>query len=351
MLLYIHIPFCDSKCHYCSFNSYINKTSLIKTYIQAICKQFIFEIERFDIKEKEIETVFIGGGTPSVIPAMEYKIFFDLINKYLKNDIEITIEANPNSANLDWIKDIKKLGVNRISFGVQSFDEEKLKYLGRSHSGKDAINAINNAKMAGFENISIDLIHGTKIDNKKLLENDLRIAFSTSINHISTYHLSIEKGTLFYKIKEQTKEDIDEQIWFYDEIKKRGFAQYEISNFGKYHSIHNLGYWSHKDYIGLGAGAVGFLKNKRFYHHETIEKYIKEPLFWKEEKLSEDNIKTEKIFLGLRSNIGIKKDILNTKEMEKIKILINENKIKLENEIIFNNNYLLSDEIALFILS
>ncbi len=351
MLLYIHIPFCDSKCHYCSFNSYINKTSLIKTYIQAICKQFIFEIERFDIKEKEIETVFIGGGTPSVIPAMEYKIFFDLINKYLKNDIEITIEANPNSANLDWIKDIKKLGVNRISFGVQSFDEEKLKYLGRSHSGKDAINAINNAKMAGFENISIDLIHGTKIDNKKLLENDLRIAFSTSINHISTYYLSIEKGTLFYKIKEQTKEDIDEQIWFYDEIKKRGFAQYEISNFGKYRSIHNLGYWSYKNYIGLGAGAVGFLKNKRFYPHETIEKYIKEPLFWREEKLSDDNIKTEKIFLGLRSNIGVKKDILNNEEIKKIKILIDEDKIKLENETIFNNNYLLSDEIALFILS
>ncbi len=351
MLLYIHIPFCDSKCHYCSFNSYINKTSLIKKYIQAICKQFIFEIKRFDIKEKAIETVFIGGGTPSVIPAVEYKTFFDLINKYLKNDIEITIEANPNSANLNWIKDIKELGVNRISFGVQSFDEKKLKYLGRNHSGKDAINAINNAKTAGFENISLDLIHGTKIDNKKLLKNDLQIAFSTPINHISTYHLSIEKGTLFYKTKEQTKEDIDEQIWFYDKIKERGFTQYEISNFGKYHSIHNLGYWSYKDYIGLGAGAVGFLKNKRFYPHKTIEKYIQEPLFWKEEKLSDDNIKTEKIFLGLRSDIGINEDILNTKEIEKIKILIDEDKIKLENGIIFNNNYLLSDEIALFILS
>jgi oxygen-independent coproporphyrinogen-3 oxidase len=269
----------------------------------------------------------------------------------MAKNAEITTEANPNSASKYWLEQMKELGVNRVSFGVQSFDKDKLKYLGRNHSEEDAKNAIKNAYKAGIKNISLDLIHGCEHDNKKLLQNDLDIAFSLPINHISSYSLTIEKNTKFYKNNVKNKEVISEQKWFYNQIIKNGFTQYEISNFGKYRSIHNLGYWKHKDYIGIGAGAVGFLKNKRFYPHKNIEKYIKDPIFFNIENLNEKDLKMEKIFLGLRSIVGFNIDILNKNELKKIEILLDEGKIRHKNNIIFNNDYLLSDEIVLFILS
>ncbi len=351
MLLYIHIPFCDSKCHYCAFNSYVDKFNLKESYSIAILKQLEYELKRFKVQNNTIETLFLGGGTPSTMNAKLYKDLFVMLKPYLANNAEITTEANPNSANTIWIKEMKKLGVNRISFGVQSFDKEKLKYLGRNHSADEAKDAISNAYKIGIKNISLDLIHGCETDNKKLLQNDLNIAFSLPINHISSYSLTIEKNTDFYKKKVKNKESVNEQKWLYDQIVKRGFTQYEISNFGKYHSSHNLGYWEHKDYIGIGAGAVGFLKNKRFYPHKNIENYIKDPIFFNIEYLSKEDLKTEKIFLGLRSIVGFNIDILNKNELKKIKILLDEEKIRHKDNIIFNNNYLLSDEIALFILS
>ncbi|NPA73929.1 MAG: coproporphyrinogen III oxidase family protein [Epsilonproteobacteria bacterium] len=351
MLLYIHIPFCESKCYYCSFNSFAGKEGLKGDYAKALIKQFGYEKERFDIQKSSIDTVFIGGGTPSVFDEKYFQILFDEISPYLKKDAEITTEANPNSANPKWLKCLRESGVNRVSFGVQSFDDKKLRYLGRNHDSLSAKKAILNAFEAGFENISLDLIHGCETDDRKILKKDLDIAFGLPINHISTYHLSIEKGTRFYKNGFYAKNDIDEQRWFYQEIIDRGFRQYEISNFGKYISKHNLGYWRYEDYIGLGAGAVGFLKDRRFYPHKSVEKYIKEPCFFKEERLSAEDIKTEKVFLGLRSIAGFKESILNEKEKTKADILLSEKKIYKNEGVIFNKDYLLSDEIALFILS
>ena len=157
-LLYIHIPFCDSKCNYCAFNSYTNLNHLKKDYFNAIKKQFLTDTEKFNIKE--FETVFIGGGTPSVMSISFYEKLFKMLEPFLKNTKEITIESNPN-ASYKWLKNIKDLGINRISFGVQSFDDEKLKFLNRNHSAKLAIKTIQNAKKAGFENINLDIIYAT----------------------------------------------------------------------------------------------------------------------------------------------------------------------------------------------
>ncbi len=351
MLLYLHIPFCDSKCFYCAFNSYTNLHHLQNRYMSAICKQFEKEVDRSKITLNSIETLFIGGGTPSCINPKLYKPFFNLVKPYLQKEIEITSEANPNSATIKWLEGMRELGVNRISFGVQSFNEKKLKFLNRSHSKKEALKAIESAKKVGFNHISIDLIYGTKLDDKKLLISDLDTAFLLPIDHLSAYSLTIEKGTKFYKTPNVSKDDEDLAYWLVDKINQRGFKQYEISNFGEYQSKHNLGYWQYKDYLGIGSGAVGFLKDSRYYTNSDPERYILEPLYRTYEKLSQDDIICEKILLGFRSMIGVKRDILNATQIKRAEILCNEDKLILKDEIFYNPNYFLADELALYLLS
>jgi len=353
LLLYIHIPFCDSKCNYCAFNSYTNINHLKKIYYEAIKKQFLNDIEIFNIKE--FETIFIGGGTPSTMNAYFYEKLFNLLSPYIKNTKEITIESNPNTS-YEWLKTMKDLGINRISFGVQSFNNEKLKFLNRNHSSSQAIKSIENAKKAGFENINIDLIYSTAIDNKNLLENDLKTAFSLPINHISAYSLTIEKGTKWENDYSKRKDDEELEIWFIEKIKKN-FTQYEISNFGKA-CLHNLGYWEGKEYLGIGAGAVGFISEKckmkgekfRYYPEKNVYKYIENPTNYEYEKLSAEDIKKEKIFLGLRSIVGFEENILNEKEKERVNFLISEKKLYKKENKIYNLNFLLADALSAFII-
>jgi len=351
MLLYIHIPFCDSKCHYCAFNSYVDKFHLKKDYMEALKIQLDFELKRFKATKNSIETLFIGGGTPSTVEPKLYEKIFKTLKPYINPHAEITIEANPNSASKEWLECVFELGINRISFGVQSFDEQKLKTLNRNHSPQQAKNAILNAEKIGFENISLDIIYGVLCDTKQLLENDIKTAVNLPINHLSAYALSIEKETIFEKKPQMANENTDTTRWFFDKIKSHGFNQYEISNFGYYQSKHNLGYWQYKDYIGLGSGAVGKLGSKRFYPCKNVEKYISNPLDIKTEKLSDKNKKFEQIFLGLRCVVGIDKNILDKNEQNRAIILTNEKKLCFKNERFYNKDYLLSDEIALFIIS
>ncbi len=350
MLLYLHIPFCDSKCHYCAFNSYVDKFELKESYMSSILKQVEFELKRFKIQKNDIESFFIGGGTPSTIKPDLYKQFFKILKPYLKKNAEITTEANPNSAGIEWLEGMRELGVNRVSFGVQSFDDKKLKLLGRNHTAKIAKEAINNAKKIKFENISLDLMYGTVLDNKKLLENDLMTAFSLPINHLSAYSLTIEENTMFFNKKNVQNDNEELAYWFNKEISTRGFPQYEISNFGIYKSKHNLGYWKYKNYMGIGSGAVGFLDNTRFYTQTDIETYIKNPLNITEEFLHEEAIISEKILLGLRSIAGVCKTILSKQQLKNAQILQQEKKLILKDGYFFNTNYFLSDEVALFIL-
>ena len=348
MLLYIHIPFCDSKCSYCAFNSYVDKFHLKEKYMKALEVQLDFELKRFKATKKSIKTIFIGGGTPSTVEPQLYKNIFNILKPFLDDNIEITSEANPNSATKKWLSGMFELGVNRISFGVQSFDTNKLKLLNRSHSKEDAIDSINNAKEIGFQNLSLDLIYATLGDSKELLQNDLKEAFKLPINHLSAYALTIEEGTVFESKPHMSKETLYLTEWFFTQIKQK-FEQYEISNFGSYKSKHNLGYWKYEDYIGLGSGAVGKLDLKRFYPDTNLEKYIHNPLNIRVENLSEEDKKIEQLFLGLRSSVGIDKNILNKSELKNTLILVKEKKLILLDGTFYNTNYLLADEIALFI--
>ncbi len=319
--------------------------------MKALSSQLEYELQRFEAKPRSIETLFIGGGTPSTIPPKLYEPIFTLLKSYMAEDIEITSEANPNSATAEWLYGMHQLGVNRISFGVQSFNDKKLGLLNRAHSGEQAKKAILNANRTGFKNISLDLIYATLGDTKELLSHDLKTAFSLPINHISAYALTIEEGTAFASKPQMSKETLKLTSWLFKEIKKHDFQQYEISNFGTYQSQHNLGYWLYKDYIGVGSGAVGKLNSERFYPTTILEEYIKNPLDIKVENLSEEEIKMEKIFLGFRSCVGVKSELLNIPELKRAQLLVEENKLHFSEDLFYNSNYLLADEITLFLSS
>jgi len=303
--------------------------------MQALHKQLRFELEAFEVKENSIETVFIGGGTPSTVSPQLFRAIFELFTPYLTQDAEITSEANPNSASREWMQGMKELGVNRLSFGVQSFNAEKLKMLNRAHTPQMAHKSITHASEIGFKNISLDLIYATLGDTKELLKFDLKEA----------------EGTAFEKKPQMAKEQLEVTEWIFDAIKKHGFSQYEISNFGTYRSKHNLGYWQYKDYIGAGAGAVGKRKLQRFYPNPDIEAYIKDPLSIKIEELSDEDARLEKIFLGFRSCVGVDLKILSDAQKLQASILVKEKKLNKKGDILYNPDYLLADELALFLSS
>ncbi len=318
--------------------------------MKALYTQLCFELKRFAVAKHSIETVFIGGGTPSTVNPLLYQPIFTLLKPYLQEFAEITSEANPNSATKIWLKGMKELGVNRISFGVQSFDSDKLKALNRAHTPQQAKEAIEYAHELGFAHISLDLIYNYQGDTKALLLADIQSAFTLPIDHISAYELTIEEGTVFSSTPEVQQEDENLAFFVTQEIEKRGFKAYEISNFGSYQSKHNKGYWETKDYIGAGAGAVGFLSHTRFYPPTQIEAYIENPLSIREESLSDSELLTEKIFLGLRSIIGIQKDLLPKEMQERASILYEEKKLSDNTTHYYNCNFFLSDALALYIL-
>jgi len=351
LLAYLHIPYCDSKCHYCSFNSYVDKFDTRADYMQALHRQLAFELERFGAGSESIETLFIGGGTPSTVSPELYAPIFQLLAPYLKKDAEITAEANPNSATKTWLEGMKSLGVNRLSFGVQSFNEGKLKALNRAHTPKQAKRAVLAAKALEFAHISLDLIYNYRGDSKALLADDIRQAFELPVDHISAYELTIEEGTKFSSAPEARQENDSLAFFVADEIKRGGFTQYEISNFGSYQSRHNKGYWTLKNYIGAGAGAVGFLEDTRYYPQTDIDGYISNPLRITEEKLSREDLLTEKIFLGLRSTVGIARSILPFKMRKKAELLCEEGKLHYEGKRFYNKDFFLSDELALYLLA
>ena len=346
MLIYFHIPFCDSKCNYCSFNSFTNLHYLIDEYFIALNTALEWELSNL---QEPIESIFIGGGTPSVANFKYYEKLFNTLFPYIDKNVEITIEANPNSATKEWLEGMHSLGINRISFGVQSFDDNKLKALNRAHNSKEAINAVENAHKVGFENISLDIIYDTYLDTNELLQKDINLALSLPINHISTYELIVE-NLPWFKSGEVKQNSESFNFFVRDLIANGGLPQYEVSNYGTYRCKHNIGYWQHKNYLGIGAGAVGFKDNFRYYPKSGVKAYIQEPLEIRKEYLSSDDILTEKIMLGLRSCVGVDMNILTQSMQEKVKILIDEEKLEMKNGIIYAKELFLADEISLFIM-
>ncbi len=310
--VYIHIPFCKSKCRYCSFVS-ITDTEMMESYVKALLQ----EIKKH-YNSENLKTLYFGGGTPSLLP-------IDLVAKILKEfnfskDTEVTFEINPDDANFTYLKELKNLGVNRLSFGVQTFDDDILKLIGRRHSSKDVLKAVDNAHNAGFENISVDLIYGLPTQTMSILKNDLEAVKTLNIQHVSTYGLKIEPPSYFYSNLPQGLPDDDTQADMYLEVNEFleniDFRRYEISNFAKtgYESRHNLNYWNNAEYYGFGAAAHGYKDGIRYSNTSDIAEYIKNPLQHKNEHIVSQKEKLEEeIFLGFRRESGINIEKVNKK--------------------------------------
>ena len=315
--LYIHIPFCLSKCGYCSFYS-IKSLDLIPEFIDALKK----EIKGYSKLFKTFDTIYIGGGTPSLLTIQQLKTIFKTINKSYKIDphAEITMEVNPGDVSLEYFQALRSLGINRLNIGVQSFDDNILKFLGRRHNSAEAISAINDSQKAGFTNIGIDLIYGVHDQKITLWKKTLQKTLSCAPEHISCYQLSLETDTPLYK--EYALQNIKlpaekEQLKFFqtttDELEKSGYIHYEVSNFArkdKFKSRHNQKYWQHVPYLGLGPAAHSFLGNRRWWNTSAVKMYLNEIIQGKmpvenTETLSAEQLQLEALFLGLRTKAGI----------------------------------------------
>ncbi|MBP3925346.1 radical SAM family heme chaperone HemW [bacterium] len=306
--VYIHIPFCKQKCKYCSFVSFpcIEKKS---GYLDALKKEI-----KSKYKGEKIETLYFGGGTPSLLEIHEVE---DLVNIFNREDFyETTFELNPETVDEKYLKSLHKIGINRLSIGCQSFDDEILKNIGRIHNSKQVINVVKLAKSAGFENINLDFIYGLPNQSCESFVNDLKLAAELDIQHISLYGLKIEEGCFFYKNPPKNIADSDLQADMYlDAIKtlfEKNFEHYEISNFSKNgcNSKHNTNYWDNNSYYGFGLAAHGYTDGYRYSNSAVLEDYIQNPCepFYSH-KLTKQEQLEEEIFLGFRKMKGI--DLIN----------------------------------------
>ena len=280
--IYIHIPFCKRRCIYCDFFS-TTQSEKKSTYVYALCQEL--KIRKNYLEEEEIETIYLGGGTPSQLTQEELEsIFSALYNIYkVKEDAEITLEANPDDLTPEYVDMLRTLPVNRISMGIQTFQEETLKLLHRRHTATQAIEAFHRCREAGFRNISIDLMYGLPGETLEDWKEDLRQAIALHPEHISAYHLIYEEGTALWSLREQHQvEEADEDLsvtlfkTLIDELTQAGYQHYEISNFclPGLHSRHNSSYWIGKKYLGCGPSAHSFNGKSRQWNVSSLEKYI-----------------------------------------------------------------------------
>ncbi len=315
--IYIHIPFCKQKCNYCDFFSVVSKKN-IKNYLQAI----LIEIElQKNFLNKEIETIYFGGGTPSILSVYDINKILEKIEKnfILNDNVEITLEANPENLNKNYLKNLKSTKINRLSIGIQSFNDEDLIFLNRKHKKKDSIISIKNAQNLGFENISIDLIYGIPNMNLGRFLENLNIFFNLKLQHLSAYSLEFEEKTILYRLLKKNiikKVSEEKSLQFFKLLVKKAiennFIHYEISNFGKknFFSIHNSNYWKNKKYLGIGVSAHSYNKIYRKWNISNISKYI-DSIKNKNEIISEKEILDKKtkyndyILTSLRTIWGI----------------------------------------------
>lgn len=374
-MLYLHIPFCKQKCSYCNFHF---STSLRwkEEMLFAIKKEFF--LRKDELENKKLSSLYFGGGTPSVLRVDEIKDLIDEILKHFDFDknIEITLETNPDDLNKNFLKDLAKTEINRLSIGTQSFFDKDLKLMNRAHSSSEAENSIKRAQDYGFENLSIDLIYGSPTSNFEIWMENLNKTTELQVPHISSYALTIEPKTALNnwvnkgKIAEP-KESVQNKEFYYMSgfLKDKGFEHYEISNFGKpnFHSKHNSAYWKYKPYLGIGPSAHSYNdKNNRSWNIANNSLYIKNIenniLPMEIEILSEKNQYNEMLMLGLRTIWGVDLQKMQEKFSEEILEIFNksihpkleENILKIEeNHLkIPEKNWFFADGIAsdLFIL-
>ncbi len=281
--VYIHIPFCDHKCIYCDFYSIITSDN-IDPFLNSLLKEIDYYSSLYS-KERKIVSVFFGGGTPSLMsPVYLNKVITTVRNNfYVADDAEITMETNPGTVDFNKLRAFRESGINRISIGVQSFDDEDLKFLTRIHDSKTAVDTILNAERAGYNNISLDLIFNLPRQTKAKWKQNLETAASLPLTHISAYSLILERGTILNKMVLDGKtalqdDDYDADLYEFtiEYLTGKGFEQYEVSNFAKpgYECIHNNCYWRYKDYFGFGPSAHSFINGKRWWNYSSLKAYI-----------------------------------------------------------------------------
>ena len=349
--IYIHIPFCVKKCGYCDFLSFSCEEKS-KTDRDKYVEKLIEEIKLYP--KLKYDTVYFGGGTPSLLEAGEIEKILKELS--INEGTEVTLEVNPQTVDMQKLEELKKIGINRLSIGIQSFNDEKLKVLGRIHNKETALNTYNDARKAGFENISIDLIFATPNQTMEELKEDLDIVERLFPEHISIYSLIWEEGTKFMDLLDSGKlnpldNDLEAKMYelIIDRLKKIGYLHYEISNFAKkgYQGRHNSKYWKNAEYIGVGLGASGYYKGIRYKNEVKLSDYYRiidtaeKPIM--EEELVSDKDRIENYYiLGLRLlNEGIEAE--DNIYLKKIRELHKKGYLKLE-----ENRYKLTSKGLMF---
>ncbi|RSI36025.1 radical SAM family heme chaperone HemW [Streptococcus sanguinis] len=313
---YVHIPFCTQICYYCDFSKVFIKNQPVDSYLEHLIEEY----DSYDIKK--LRTLYIGGGTPTALSAPQLAFLLEKLTDKLDLSYleELTIEANPGDLDREKIAVLKDSPVNRVSLGVQTFNDRMLKQIGRSHSEKDIYENIANLKKAGFDNISIDLIYALPKQSMEDVKTNVAKAIALDIPHMSLYSLILENHTVFMNRMRRgklplPKEDLEAEMFDYiiAELEKAGFEHYEISNFSKpgFESRHNLMYWDNAEYYGIGAGASGYVDGVRYKNHGPIRHYlqaveagnarVQEEVLTLKEKMEEE------MFLGLRKKSGVSK--------------------------------------------
>ena len=313
---YVHIPFCTQICYYCDFSKVFIKNQPVDSYLEHLIEEY----HSYDIKK--LRTLYIGGGTPTALSASQLAFLLEKLTDKLDLSYleELTIEANPGDLDQEKIAVLKDSPVNRVSLGVQTFNDRMLKQIGRSHLEKDIYENIANLKKAGFDNISIDLIYALPKQTMEDVKINVAKAIALDIPHMSLYSLILENHTVFMNRMRRgklplPKEDLEAEMFEYiiAELEKAGFEHYEISNFSKpgFESRHNLMYWDNAEYYGIGAGASGYVDGVRYKNHGPIRHYlqaveagnarVQEEVLTLKEKMEEE------MFLGLRKKSGVSK--------------------------------------------
>ncbi|MBF2672600.1 radical SAM family heme chaperone HemW [Listeria seeligeri] len=319
--VYIHIPFCEHICYYCDFNKVFLEGQPVDEYVDLLIKEM--QITAANKQMEPIDTVFVGGGTPTTLNEAQIAKLCTAIQEIfpMKEEVEFSFEANPGDLSVAKVQTMKDYGVNRISMGVQSFNNDLLKKIGRIHTVKDVYQSVENMRTVGFENVSIDLIFSLPGQSEEDFQDTLNQALALDLPHYSAYSLIIEPKTIFYNLMQKGKLFLpgqDAEANMYDlllvEMEKYGRKQYEISNFAKegFESKHNITYWSNEHYYGFGAGAHGYIGNTRYSNFGPIKKYMeplqenKLPVFQQKELTLKEKME-EEMFLGLRKVSGVSK--------------------------------------------
>ncbi len=308
---YIHIPFCKSKCHYCSFVSY-TCTGSKDTYLDALESEIRHYYEG-DI----LNTLYIGGGTPSILDIFDFQRIVSLFHK--ADSAEVTAELNPDDVNYDYMRGLYDVGINRVSFGCQTFNDEILKKINRRHNAEQVHEAVDCAMSAGFNNINLDFIYGLPEQTQEMFLEDLKRGAELGVPHISLYGLTLEKGSYFYE-NGFPDPDEDEMADMYlaaiETLAQLGYEHYEISNFSKpgYYSRHNMNYWNNEEYYGFGIASHGYVHQVRYSNKTDLKEYLQNPTEHNKEKFMTGQERLEEeIFLGFRRMSGINVAQINEK--------------------------------------